>query len=477
MPETHSILLVEDTPALARTYMGFLFGEPYEVTHVETGEDALQYISTSEPPAAILLDLKLPGMDGMEVLQTLQKQELSSPVIVITAQGSINTAVDTMRAGAFDFLVKPFSADRLKVTLRNACEKQELRKIVDTYQAEIDRRHFAGFIGSSLVMQSLYRIIEAAAASDATVFITGESGTGKEVCARAVHEMSKRGEQPLVPLNCAAIPKDLIESELFGHKKGAFSGATADRIGAAGMADGGTLFLDEICETDPSLQVKLLRFVQTSKFMRLGDSAERAVDVRFICATNRDPAEEVASGDFREDLFFRLHVIPIHLPALRDRGEDVLEIARHLLVNYSEGEGKHFQHLSPEVEELFLAHPWPGNVRQLENVIRNAVVMNDGEALTPDMLVEGFHKPPKPGNAAPLLVTDDLEVEVLPTLSQATPAIAELAKLITPIKEIERAEIERAVNLCNGDVRKAAVFLGIAPATIYRRQKDWQAEG
>ncbi|NNE85814.1 MAG: sigma-54-dependent Fis family transcriptional regulator [Alphaproteobacteria bacterium] len=474
MAEKHSILLVEDTPALARTYMGFLFGEAYDVHHVETGEEALQFIDSAPAPAAILLDLKLPGMDGLEVLQTLQKQEVSSPVIVITAQGSINTAVDTMRAGAFDFLVKPFSADRLKVTLRNACEKQELRKIVDTYQSEIDRHHFAGFIGSSLIMQSLYRIIEAAAASDATVFITGESGTGKELCARAIHQLSKRGDHNLVPLNCAAIPKDLIESELFGHKKGAFTGAVADRMGAAGMADEGTLFLDEICETDPSLQVKLLRFVQTSNFMRLGDAVERKVSVRFICATNRDPAAEVSLGNFREDLFFRLHVIPIHLPALRERGEDVLEIASHLLAEYCESEGKHFQRLSPEVAEMFLAHDWPGNVRQLENVIRNAVVLNDGEELTPDMLNERFREGSKQGRAAPLQAPAPADETPIPVQSQAKPEIAELAKLIRPIKEIERAEIERAVSLCDGDVRKAALFLGIAPATIYRRQKDWQ---
>lgn len=474
MAEKQSILLVEDTPALARTYMGFLFGEAYDVQHVETGEDALNVIGTSGAPAAILLDLKLPGMDGMEVLQILQEQEISSPVIVITAQGSINTAVDSMRAGAFDFLVKPFSAERLKVTLRNACEKQELRKIVDTYQSEIDRRHFAGFIGSSLIMQSLYRIIEAAAASDATAFITGESGTGKELCASAIHQLSKRHDKTLIPLNCAAIPKDLIESELFGHKKGAFTGAATDRVGAAGMADGGTLFLDEICETDPSLQVKLLRFVQTSKFMRLGDAVERAVDVRFVCATNRDPAEEVSLGNFREDLFFRLHVIPIHLPALRERDTDVLEIAHHLLTSYSESEGKHFQQLSPDVEELFMAHEWPGNVRQLENVIRNAVVMNDGDELTANMLVDGFSVRPKPADAAPRKKPN---LEAMPAKSQAAPQIAELAQLIRPIKDVERAEIERAVNLCDGDVRKAAVFLGIAPATIYRRQKDWQENG
>ena len=248
------------------------------------------------PPHAVLLDLKLPDMDGMEVLRRLRSDGINCPVIVITAHGSLTVAVEAMRDGASDFIVKPFSADRLKVTLSNLLEKQDLEQIVQTYQETIDRRSFEGFIGSSLGMQAVYRIIEGAAASKATVFVTGESGTGKELCAQAIHNRSPRRNKPFIALNCAAIPKDLIESEIFGHVKGAFTGAVATRDGAASQANGGTLFLDEICEMDPNLQSKLLRFIQTGTLQKVGSNKPETVDIRFVCATNKNPLDEVKAG-------------------------------------------------------------------------------------------------------------------------------------------------------------------------------------
>ena len=294
------ILLVEDQRALARTYQGFLRNEPYEIAHVESGASALQALDGN--PSAVILDLKLPDMSGLDILGTIRKRGLNLPVVVITAHGSMQTAIDAMRAGAADFLVKPFTAERLKVTLQNVLEKEELTATVRTYQEEIDLRNFQGFIGSSLKMQAVFRAIESAANSKATVFFTGESGTGKEIAARAVHDLSGR-KGKFVPLNCGAIPRDLMESEFFGHVKGAFTGALAEREGAARQAHKGTLFLDEVCEMDLQLQTKLLRFLQTGQFNKVGGSTLEAVDVRVVCATNRDPYAEVQAGRFREDLY------------------------------------------------------------------------------------------------------------------------------------------------------------------------------
>ena len=272
------------------------------------------------------------------------------------------------------------------MTSRNALERQKLQNLVATYRDEVGgRSRYHGFIGSAPIMQPIYRIIDSAASSKATVFITGESGTGKEVCAEAIHKASARRNKPFVAINCGAIPKDLIESEIFGHVQGAFTGATKDRDGAASRAHEGTLFLDELCEMEMNMQTKLLRFLQTSSFTKLGGAKLEKVDVRILCATNRDPMREVEEGRFREDLYYRLHVIPIHLPPLRDRDDDAIEIATVLLTQYAKEEGKQFKGFAADVEAMIRAYHWPGNIRQLQNVIRNVVVLNDGEYVTADM--------------------------------------------------------------------------------------------
>ncbi len=465
----NTVLLVEDTPSLARTYRGFLRDEPYEIQHVETGSDALAALD-DYTPQVVLLDLKLPDRDGLEILQEISHRRLPCAVIVVTAHGSLDTAVQAMRAGASDFLVKPFNRERLKVTLRNVLERSELVQVVKAYQDSIDRHSYEGFIGSSLEMQAIYRMVESAAASGATVFISGESGTGKEVCAQAIHRASPRRDRPFIAINCAAIPKDLMESEVFGHVKGAFTGAVSDRPGAASLANGGTLFLDEICEMDPLLQGKLLRFVQTGSFTPVGGSRVESVDARFICATNRDPLQEVRDGRFREDLYYRLHVIPISLPPLRDRGGDCLEIGRSLLADYAEQESKKFNRLAPETEAIIAAYEWPGNVRQLQNVLRNIVVLNDGEEVTPEMLPQTVTAPARrPAVAAAPVGLSDISRQS-PYQPEEVTDMARLAELIRPLADIEWGAIENAVALCGGDVRKAAVFLGIGPATIYRKR-------
>jgi DNA-binding NtrC family response regulator len=458
------VLLVEDTPSVARVYLEYLRPEPISVTHVETGTDAFRVIN-KRPPEAVLLDLVLPDMDGMDILRDIVGRGLPTAVVVITAHGSISNAVSAMRSGAFDFLVKPFNAERLIVTLRNALERRRLTQLVETYK-EVGRDEYHGFVGSSLPMQAVYRMIESAAPSKATVFITGESGTGKEVCAEAIHRQSPRHDAPFVALNCAAIPKDLMESEIFGHVKGAFTGAVADRAGAASKANGGTLFLDEICEMDLGLQSKLLRFIQTGTFQKVGSTALEKVDVRFICASNRDPLAEVEGGRFREDLYYRLHVTPIVLPPLRDREADVMAIARKFLEDFAREEKKQFKAFAPDVEAVFQAYGWPGNVRQLQNVVRNIVVLNDGDVVAKPML-------PPPLNAV------DPSAAVLSAVPQKgapAPTGGEAPEAIRPLWVVERDAIERAIDICGGNIPRAAAHLGISASTIYRKRLAWESQ-
>jgi DNA-binding NtrC family response regulator len=467
-PGIANVLLVEDTPSLARVYTQYLKKEGYAVRPAETGAHALAEIAAGKP-MVVLLDLQLPDMNGMEILRRIDADRLPCAVVVITAHGSVNAAVEAMRYGAYDFLVKPFSADRLVVTVRNAMERLRLSEIVDTYQRDLARTRYHGFVGASLAIQAVYRIIDSAASSKATVFITGESGTGKEVCAEAIHRQSPRRDRPFVAINCGAIPKDLMESEIFGHMKGSFTGAVADREGAAARANGGTLFLDEICELEPGLQTKLLRFIQTGTFMPVGGTRLERVDLRIVCATNRDPMKEVEEGRFREDLYYRLHVIPIHLPALREREDDVIDIARHFLLEYAAEESKSFVRFAPDVEAILQAYYWPGNVRQVQNVIRNVVVLHDGETVVVSMLPAPLStQPPAPPLSRPAATS----------LASASPVAAESGpRPIKPLWLVEKDTIEEAISACEGNIPRAAALLDISPSTIYRKRLAWQAEG
>ena len=474
MADLSRVLLVEDTVPLARMYEVYMSDGPYDVTHVETGQEALDFLK-DDPPDVVLLDLMLPDMDGLTILEHISTEKLPCAVIVITANASLNTAVDAMRLGAADFLVKPFQADRLRVTLKNVLERQQLTQIVETYRKDIDRQEYEGFIGKSLAMQRVYRIIDSAAGSKATVFITGESGTGKEVCAAAIHKQSPRGTKPFIALNCGAIPKDLMESEIFGHVKGAFTSAVADRDGAAARANGGTLFLDEICEMDLDLQTKLLRFIQSGTFQKVGGTKLEEVDIRFICATNKDPLVEVAEGRFREDLYYRLHVIPIHMPDLSERDDDVLDIAGKLLADYTAEEGKDFQGFDDHVRGVFRSYPWPGNVRQLQNVVRNIVVLNEGEQVTRGMLPAPLDQlaeqvqPLPPTQTAKTAPTGGVQ----PTANSLMPATKGEIRLL---EDMEREIIEHAIGLCDGNVPTAAAHLGISASTIYRKRQAWDAK-
>ncbi len=474
-----AILIVEDSLALAETYRSFLRGLDAASEIAGTGKEALALLKKRSFDC-IVLDVNLPDMSGLGIMEQLTQSGIDTPVVVITANGSVRMAVDVMRLGAFDFLVKPFNAERLQLTVRGALEK-EAQPVVKSAgkPAKTGADEGVGnFIGASLPMQGVYRILRSAAPSNATVFITGESGTGKEVCAETLHSLSKRAKGPFVTINAAAIPRDLLESEIFGHVKGAFSGASADRLGAALSADGGTLFLDEICEMDLGLQAKLLRFLQSRQVQRLGEDKVRISDVRVVCATNRDPAEEVRAGRFREDLFYRLHVIPVQLPPLRQRGDDIVEIARSFLKRYAQEDGKSFLDFTADTAALLMAYNWPGNVRQLQNVMRSVVVLNDGETVTAEMLPldmlgstrrrEGTAEKEPPKLAQPL--HDILAKARLQTPEQP------VAREIRPLEEVIRNAIEEAIETFDGSIPRAAAALDVSPSTIYRRIEAWKEE-
>jgi len=450
-----SVLIIEDDLALSQLYVDYLRGEPYDVRSALTGGEGID-LAEEDPPDLVVLDVRLPDMSGLDVLKHAKQQGWPATFVVVTAHGTVDVAVAAMQAGAADFLTKPFDDERLIVTLRNALDRHRLTQIVDTYRETLDRQSYAGLIGGSLAMQSVYRTIESAARSAASVFITGESGTGKELCAQALHDQGPRADAPFIAINCGAIPRELMESEIFGHVKGAFTGAVADREGAAAQADGGTLFLDEICEMDLDLQVKLLRFIQTGQFRKVGGNRTETVDVRFVSATNRDPLAEVAAGRMREDLFYRLHVVPIHMPPLRDRDQDIEMLAARFLNDAAREEGKTFTGIDDDARASILAHDWPGNVRQMENVIRTAVVLGDGPTLTAAMLGPALNLD-RHGAARPA-----------PASTSATSTRPQ----IRPMWQVEMEAIDVALEASNGNVVRAAAALEISPATLYRRLKD-----
>ncbi|MBU2955892.1 sigma-54-dependent transcriptional regulator [Marinobacter sp. F3R08] len=473
------ILLVEDSPSNALVYRSYL-DKQYDVEVAHTGLDALQCLSEREFDA-LITDIRLPDTSGLDILDKMQREKPDLPVVVITAHGSVDMVVDAMQRGASDFISKPFDKARLDVTLTNILKKQQLKEVVEEYEKVFVREQFHRMIGASLPMQNVYRIVESAAKSRASVFITGESGTGKELCSEALHAESNRADKPFIALNCAAIPRELIESEIFGHVKGAFTGAASARDGAALRASGGTLFLDEIGEMPLDLQSKLLRLIQSGSLQPVGSSKEVNVDVRFICATNRDPLREVQEGRFREDLYYRLHVIPVHMPPLRERGKDILLIAQSLLLQYAMDEGKGFKQLHRDVEAFFLRYSWPGNVRELSNVIRNIVVLNDGKTVDMTMLPDltrSRHEYPESAMALDSEQTQpdgpmDLPANASVEAPLRSSPSSRGSEGIMPLWLEEKRIIESAIERCSGNVPKAAAFLEISASTIYRKKQQW----
>jgi DNA-binding NtrC family response regulator len=415
------------------------------VETASSGEEALDLVETQHP-AVVVTDLVLPEMDGLTLLQKLKETGRPPIVLLVTGHGTVETAVEAMRHGAFDYLTKPVDTTRLQVLLEKSIEQESLSREVNLLRHQLRQKgSFGQMVGQSRGMQEVYRWVELAGTSTAPVLVYGESGTGKELVARTIHELSNRRSKPFVAINCAAIPETLIESELFGHERGAFTGATERRLGCFELTDGGTLFLDEIAEMDPNTQAKLLRVLQEGTFRRVGGGkGEIQVDVRVVAATNQVPTEAIANGKLREDLFYRLNVFSIHLPPLRERREDIPLLARNFIEEFNRQDNRQVRGLSSEAEKELERYHWPGNVRELRNVIQRAVVIS-GAGL--------------------------IGVEHLPdtVLRAAAPAAATAAGSVTPIREMERDMILRALEETGQDKRRAAQLLGISLKTLYNK--------
>lgn len=447
---TATILIADDDDSLRRVLEFQLREGGYEVLTAADGLAALELFTGAEVDC-LITDLRMPGLSGLELIRRASAIASGTPVIVITAYGDLETAVEAMRAGAFDYVTKPFNREQILMTVEKALvfgqaisENRRLRRLVH------DRFRLENVIGSSERMRRVLDLVERVAHSDVTVLITGESGTGKELIARGIHFSGSRAERPFVALNCAAIPETLIESELFGHKRGSFTGAVADSKGKFEEASGGTLFLDEVSAMPPALQPKLLRVLQEQEIVRLGESMPRKVDVRIIAATNRDLQTMIADGTFREDLYFRLAVVPIGLPPLRERREDIPLLAEHFLKRACERHKLGELRMEREVFAGLSAFSWPGNVRELENTVERMAVLATGDTITLEDLPENVRQPPNyVANVLLELPPDGLSIE-----------------------EVEREIIRQALEMHGGNQTRAARYLDITrSALIYRMQK------
>lgn len=404
------ILVAEDERGMRDLLAIVLKKEGHDVTLCEDGKIAIEAMK-KEIFDLIITDLKMPGVDGLSVLKTAKELSPETIVIMITAFGTTETAIDAMKAGAYDYITKPFKVDELKLIIRNALEKKALREQNILLRREIETRYgFENIIGRSPVMQKVFTLIQKIAATTSNVLITGESGTGKELVARAIHNLSLRKDRPFVTINCGALPETLLESELFGHMKGSFTGAISNKSGLFEVANGGTILLDEIGETSQTLQVKLLRAIEDHTFKRVGGTSDIKVDVRLIAATNRDIREAVRDGDFREDLFYRLNVLPVELPPLRERREDIPLLVEYFLTKYSKGNAKK---ISREALDVLINHHWKGNVRELENTIERVVALTERDTILSDDLPEEVRTAIIIGEIVPSNVPDrgiDLDV-------------------------------------------------------------------
>ena len=444
-------ILVVDDEVNARTALAELLRD--EGFEVETAADAFKALGKYDAfsPHLVLTDLKMPGMDGIELVRKIQAMEDPAAMVVMTAFGAVQSAVEAMRAGAVEYLTKPLNFEELLVVVDRVLETQALKAETRRLRQRLrDKLAPRNIVGSSPAMHRVFEIVDQVAPSKSTVLITGESGTGKELIASAIHQRSARAGGPFIKLHCAALAENLLESELFGHERGAFTGAVARRDGRFQLADGGTLFLDEIGEISPSLQVKLLRFLQEHEFERVGSGQTIRVDVRVIAATNRNLAEEVARGRFREDLFYRLNVVAVELPPLRDRRSDIPTLAKFFVDRYAKDNGRTIEGLSSDALDVLTAYDWPGNVRELENAIERAVVM------APGPLIERRHLP--------------ASVRPSQRAEGGAPPIPG-----STLAEIERYAILETLRATGGSTSKAAEALGISVRTVQYRLHEYNA--
>ena len=386
-----SLLVVDDEPGV-RESLRLVFGKDFRITEAASAEDALRKFKT-EKPEVVLLDIRMPGTDGLEVLKQVKSMESDSQVIMLTALNSAKPALDSKERGAFDYITKPFDVEEMRLRVARALEKIQLSRELEQLRIEVGRRYgIENIVGRSERMIDIFKIVSMVAARKSTVLITGESGTGKELIARAIHYNSDRRGKPFAVVNCAALPDSLIESELFGYEKGAFTGANQKRVGHFEFADGGTLFLDEIGELSTGTQAKFLRVIETERFARLGGTEEIKIDVRVIAASNRDLWKLSETGGFRRDLFYRLNVVSVHLPGLRDRRDDIPLLLNHFLKCNAEENSVVTKSLAPEVVDCFMSYGWPGNIRELENLIERLTILTPSDTVSFQDLPEGMRE-------------------------------------------------------------------------------------
>jgi nitrogen regulation protein NR(I) len=451
------VLVVDDEANLRKVLAAMLRKEGYEVAIAENGEVALAEFEKNGADV-VITDMVMPKVGGLELLKAVHATRPDVPVIIITAHGTVDSAVEAIKLGAFDYITKPFEQAEIQAVVAKAARTQEAN------QAHVppEGKPRTAIVGDSPQVQEIFKIIDKVADSPSTVLITGESGTGKELVATALHDGSSRRDKPLIKINCAAIPKDLMESELFGYERGAFTGAVTSKPGRFELADGGTLFLDEIGEVPIEMQVKLLRVLQESEFERVGGIKTTRVDVRLIAATNRDLAAEVEAGRFRKDLYYRLNVVPLHLPPLRERRSDVPTLVRHFIEKYNKRLNKKIEGIADDAITMLQAYPWPGNIRELENMMERVILFADG----PRIEVKDLPEP----------VRTSLQGAVAQLTESPTPEVGE-----TPLKdflkarqaEIEKAFIVQALAKTEGNVTRAAKLLGISRKSLQTKMKEF----
>jgi DNA-binding NtrC family response regulator len=481
-----TILICDDDPTQRRLIQAVLEREGFAVLHAENGAQAIDRLTTTTGIDAVILDLVMPGQSGIDTLKEVRASGIRTPVVVLTASGGIDTVVKAMQAGAQDFFIKPASPERILVSVRNALQMGDLSaEVARLKKHTANRTSFDDLIGSGPAMSMVRRLGERAAKSSIPVLILGESGVGKELIARAIQGSSERAGKPFVAVNCGALPENLVESILFGHEKGSFTGASDKHLGKFQEANGGTLFLDEIGELPLDMQVKLLRALQEGEIDPVGSKRPVKVDVRIISATNRNLADQVKAGAFREDLFYRLNVFPIEAPSLRERREDIPALIEHFIRRFNVEEGKRVSGVSSEAMQLLSAYDWPGNVRQLENTVYRAIVLADSPHLQafdfPAISGLSAPLPPVSAPAAPAAhaVTQVVEehMHAMDALHEAPVRILDEAGHLRKLEDIERDLIEHAIGVYAGHMSEVARRLGIGRSTLYRKVRDCGLEG
>lgn len=464
------ILMADDDPHFRQLLCYWIEKWGYQVIQAQNGKECLELLS--QKPDVVLLDVMMPVLDGLDALKEIKKRDEQLPVIMLTADHTVEKAVEAMKLGAYDYLLKPVLEDKLRILIQNAMEKYALSQELRRLKNQLQEKHvFSNIIGSSPKMKEIFAQLESVLNTDVSILIHGESGTGKELIARAIHYNSHRRNGPFVDINCAAIPETLLESELFGHEKGAFTGAIERRQGRFEQADGGTLFLDEVGEMSLITQAKILRVIQEKSFDPVGGKKKVQVDVRIIAATNKDLEAEVKAKNFREDLYYRIAVFPIYLPPLRERREDIPLLVFHFLNKYSQEFGKRISSVSPKAMEALLTHPWKGNIRELENVIQRALILSrNNERLELEVLPRDIQ------NLIPDLekisVEEDKDI-LAPSPSPEVPLPILEPDKILPFDEVEKRVLQHALKLTKGNVSQAAKELGIGRTTLYRKLEKY----